>query len=29
VVKILPVDGALANSVMINGCWVLVWNYTR
>jgi hypothetical protein len=25
--KILPVDGALAVSVVVEGCWTLVWNY--
>jgi hypothetical protein len=26
--KVIPLDGALAESEAIDGCWVLVWNYT-
>jgi hypothetical protein len=28
VIKITPVDEALAGSEA-EGCWILVWNYTR
>jgi hypothetical protein len=25
-VEALPADGALAGSVVVDGCWTLVWN---
>jgi hypothetical protein len=27
--KVVPIDGALADSEAVDGCWVLVWNCTR
>jgi hypothetical protein len=29
VVRVIPTDEALAGSEAVDGCWVLVWNYTR
>jgi hypothetical protein len=28
-IKVIPTDGALANSEAVDGCWVLVWSCTR
>jgi hypothetical protein len=29
IIRIIPADGALAGSEVVDGCWILVWNYTR
>jgi hypothetical protein len=29
IVRTIPVDGALADSVVVDGCWNLVWNCAR
>jgi hypothetical protein len=28
-IKVIPMDGALADSEAVDVCWVLVWNCTR
>jgi hypothetical protein len=28
-IKVIPTSGALADSEVVDGCWLLVWNCTR